>query len=67
MVTKTYTIPGVILLLLIITSDTMAKVVNSSVAMNNAQGWIAIGIWAFFILLLIIIFTCVWDYVDQKV
>ncbi len=45
----------------------MAKVVNSSVAMNNAQGWIAIGIWAFFILLLIIIFTCVWDYVDQKV
>ena len=67
MIGKTYTVPGILLLVFIITPLTNATVKMTSTAMHTAQGWLAIGFWAGCILLLIIIKVFLWDYLNQKV
>ena len=61
MIGKTYFIPGVTLLLFIITAKSRATTLNSDIYMNLAQGWLAIGFWAFSAIVFIIIKLFMWD------
>jgi hypothetical protein len=64
---KTFSIPGVLLLVFIITPLSNATQAVTSFAMNNAQGWLAVGFWAAGIVVFIIIKLFLWDYLNQNV
>jgi cell division protein FtsW (lipid II flippase) len=64
---KTFTVYSVVILLLIITSFSIASVANTNPLSNNAQGWLAVGFWAAAIAIFIVIKLFIWDYLDEQV
>jgi hypothetical protein len=64
---KTFTLPGVILLVLIITPLSIATPALTSKAMNNAQGWLAVGFLGTGLISFILIKLFMWDTLIQKV
>jgi hypothetical protein len=61
---KTFTIPGVLLLVLIITPLSIAAPDKTTPATQNSQGWLAVGVLAAGIILFIIIKLFFWDYLN---
>jgi hypothetical protein len=64
---KTFSIPGVLLLVFIITPLSVATPARTDENMKNGQGYLAVGFWGAAILVFIIIKLFLWDYLNNKV
>jgi ABC-type proline/glycine betaine transport system permease subunit len=64
---KTFTVPGVALLALIITPLSIATKKLTSASMNNAQGWLAVGFLGSGFILFAIIKLFIWDCLNNNV
>ena len=64
---KTFSIPGVLLLVFIITPLSIATVARTNDSTHCAQGWLAVGFWGAGILVFLIIKLILWNPINRWV